>query len=101
MSVGGLDFVSDNLTTGKRFRALNVIDEFNREALRIEVDTSIPAKRVLRTLEEIAQWRGYPKALRTDNGPEFISELIGIWAKDHQIELKFIEPGKPTQKSFY
>lgn len=96
----GVDFVSDNLTTGKRFRALNVIDEFNREALKIEVDTSIPAQRVLRVLEEIAQFRGYPKSLRSDNGPEFISEALGNWAKEHQVELKFIEPGKPTQNPF-
>lgn len=96
----GMDFVSDNLATGKRFRVLNIIDEFNREALEIEVDTSISAQRVVRTLENIAQWRGYPGSLRSDNGPEFISATMQEWAVKHQVELKFIQPGKPSQNPF-
>jgi putative transposase len=95
-----MDFVSDNLATGKRFRVLNIIDEFNREALEIEVDTSISAQRVVRTLENIAQWRGYPGSLRSDNGPEFISATMQEWAVKHQVELKFIQPGKPSQNPF-
>ena len=67
---------------------------------RIEVDTSIPSARVIRVLSILALWRGYPKQLRTDNGPEFISKALARWAAEHQVELAFIQPGKPAQNAF-
>jgi putative transposase len=70
-----VDFMSDSLQSGRTFRILNVIDDFNREALAIEIDTSLPSGRVIRVLDTIATWRGYPQRLRSDNGPELISSL--------------------------
>lgn len=95
-----MDFMSDSLFCGRRFRTFNVLDDFNREALAIEVDLSLPSLRVTRVLERIAAWRGYPKKLRMDNGPEFISVTLASWAEEHDIELEFIQPGKPTQNSY-
>ena len=68
-----MDFMSDALMCGRRFRTFNVLDDFNREALAIEIDLSLPAPRVIRVLERVALFRGYPEKLRVDNGPEFIS----------------------------
>lgn len=85
---------------GRRFRTFNVVDDFNREALAIEVDLSLPAQRVIRVLERISMWRGFPDKLRMDNGPEFISLTLAEWAEKNGIELEFIKPGKPTQNSF-
>lgn len=95
-----MDFMHDALMSGRRFRTFNVVDDFNREALAIEIDLSLPAARVIRVLERVVAWRGYPKKLRMDNGPEFISTALAEWAEEHCIELDFIEPGKPTQNSF-
>ncbi|PMG45077.1 transposase [Shewanella sp. 10N.286.52.B9] len=95
-----MDFMSDNLFSGKSFRTFNVIDDYHREALAIEVDSSLPAQRVIRVLDRIAAYRGYPKRLRQDNGPEFISHALEIWAEQHGIKLDFIKPGKPTQNAF-
>ena len=95
-----LDFTSDSLASGRAFRTLNILDDFNREVLWIEVDTSLPAQRVIRTLEMIASWRGYPKQIRLDNGPEFISQKLARWAKKHGVKLAFIQPGKPTQNAY-
>ncbi len=95
-----IDFMSDALYRGRRFRTLNVLDDGVREALRIVVDTSIPSGRVVRTLEQIAAWRGYPKALRLDNGPEMISANLEQWCAEHEVELRFIQPGKPNQNAF-
>jgi putative transposase len=95
-----IDFMSDSLMTGKRFRTFNVVDDHNREALAIEVDFSLPAVRVVRVLDRIAQYRGYPEQIRMDNGPEFISVIVADWAELHNIKLEFIQPGKPTQNSF-
>lgn len=95
-----LDFMSDSLISGRAFRTLNVIDDFNREGLWIEVDTSIPSDRVIRVLEMIALWRGFPKQIRVDNGPELISHAFVEWAEKHQIELAYIEPGKPAQNGY-
>ena len=92
--------MSDALWCGRRFRTFNVIDDFNREALAIEVDLNLPAERVIRTLERIVAWRGCPAKLRMDNGPEFISLKLATWAEDNSVELEFIKPGKPTQNSF-
>lgn len=91
-----LDFMSDALREGRTFRTLNVIDDFNREALWIEVDTSLPAERVVRVLEQLLLWRAKPAQIRMDNGPELISQRLENWAKERQIELLHIQPGKPA-----
>jgi putative transposase len=95
-----LDFMSDSLSNGRAFRTLNVIDDFNREGLWIEVDTSLPSERLVRVLEMLALWRGVPKQLRIDNGPEMISQTLKTWAERHQVELAFIQPGKPAQNAY-
>lgn len=92
--------MSDSLFRGRRFRTFNVVDDFNREALAIEVDLSLPSLRVTRVLDRVAAWRGYPKKMRMDNSPEFISVTLANWAEEHNIELEFIQPGKPTQNSY-
>ena len=76
-----MDFMSDTLENGHRFRTFNVIDDYNREALAIEIDLSLPAARVIRVLDRLVERRGYPKQLRTDNGPEFISITLAEWAE--------------------
>jgi putative transposase len=90
----------DTLYDGRTFRTFNVIDDYNREALAIEVDLNLPAKRIIRVLERIAAWRGYPRQIRVDKGLEFISIAMAQWAEEHNIHLEFIEPGKPTQNSY-
>ncbi|GLX83746.1 transposase [Thalassotalea eurytherma] len=95
-----LDFMHDTLYCGKRFRTLNVLDEGTRECLAIEVDTSLPAERVVRTLEQLKLERGLPKQLRVDNGPELISAKLTDWCEAHDIELIYIQPGKPQQNGF-
>ena len=95
-----MDFMSDSLFCGRRYRTFNVVDDFNREALAIEVDLNLPAPRIIRVLDRVAAWRGYPSKIRMDNGPEFISTVIADWAEEHDIDLVFIQPGKPTQNSY-
>jgi putative transposase len=95
-----MDFTHDNLASGRKFRTLNLMDGFTREAPRIEVDTSLPGLRVARVLEEVARERGYPQALQVDNGPEFISRVVDQWAFEHGVALHFIAPGKPTENAF-
>merc|ERR1711941_176857 len=97
--VWSMDFMSDQLASGKSFRTFNVVDDYNREGLGIEVDTSLPANRVIRSLEQIIEWRGKPSALRCDNGPEYISQKLVDWANDQKITLMYIQPGKPTQNA--
>lgn len=95
-----LDFMSDSLDNGRGFRVLNVIDDFNREALCSEIDFSIPSERVVRVLDRLAEYRGYPARLRSDNGPEFIAQALEVWAQEHRVSLDFIEPGKPAQNGY-
>ena len=95
-----MDFMSDVLAHGRRFRTLNVIDDFNREALAIEIDMSLPASRVTRVLDRLVEWHGCPEQIRMDNGPEYVSVVLAEWAEKHRIHLEFIQPGKPTQNSF-
>jgi putative transposase len=95
-----LDFVHDALVCGKRFRTLNIIDEGVRECLAIEVDTSLPAARVVRVLEQIIAWRGCPDQIRMDNGPELISSQLVAWCDKHNIEMVHIQPGKPNQNAY-
>jgi putative transposase len=77
-----------------------VIDDFNREGLAIEVDFSLPASRVVRALDQVIEWRGQPKRIRCDNGPEYISSLLATWAINKGIELMFIQPGNPQQNAY-
>lgn len=92
--------MSDGLSCARRFRTFNVVDDFHREVLVIEVDIGLPADRVIRVLERIIAWRGYPNKLRMDDGPEFISNALAGWAEEHDIELEFIQSGKPIQNSY-
>ena len=92
-----LDFVHDNLSDGRSFRSLTMLDAFTRQCLHIECDTSLSGERVVRVLEQLRQSRGVPQRLRIDNGPEFRSKKLDLWAKEHGVDLFFIEPGKPTQ----
>lgn len=98
--VWSIDFMSDALWDGRRIRLLNIIDDFNREVLCIETDTSLPTSRVIRTLEKVGFSRGFPKMIRVDNGPEFISHKLDAWCKENKIELIFIQPGEPTQNAY-
>ena len=95
-----LDFMSDALSNGRTFRTLNVIDDFNREALWIEIDTSLPAERVVRVLEHLLSWRGKSTSIRMDNGPELISQRLESWAQENHVELLHIQPGKPAQNAY-
>ena len=95
-----MDFMHDQLQNGRSFRVLNVIDDYNREGLAMEVDFSLPSDRVIRVLDQIIEWRGKPKAIRSDNGPEYISSSIKKWAEKHDIKLSYIQPGNPQQNAF-
>lgn len=95
-----MDFMSDALKSGKRFRTFNVVDDFNREVLGIEIDLSMPTNRVIQTLDRIAEWRGYPEQIRMDNGPEFTAVALSEWADIRSVKLEFIKPGKPTQNGY-
>jgi len=98
--VWSMDFMCDSLVDGRRFRLLNIIDDYNRESLHIEIDTSLPLLRVIRVLKQIIKNRGKPKTIRVDNVPEFISDRLQVWGDDQQIQLQFIQPGKPVQNAF-
>ena len=98
--VWSIDFMSDSLWDGRKFRTLNIIDDFNRKILAIDIDTSIPALRVIRVLENLKERLGTPEIIRVDNGPEFISAKLDLWCQDNGIKLLFIRPGKPTENAF-
>ncbi len=98
--VWSMDFMSDQLVDGRHLRTFNVIDDYNREGLGIEVDLSLPSSRVTRALDQIIEWRGKPAALRCDNGPEYINQTLVSWANKHRITLLYIQPGKPTQNAY-
>lgn len=95
-----MDFMHDALINGKSYRLFNVIDDCNREGLGIEIDFSLPAERVIRALDQIIEWRGKPDAIRCDNGPEYISNILKEWAETRGIKLLFIEPGNPQQNAY-
>ena len=95
-----MDFMSDQLANSRRFRTLNVVDDCSREALAIEVTASLPGSVVVAVLEAVAQQRGYPRQIVIDNGLEFTGRLLDAWAYVNGVELRFIEPGKPTQNAF-
>ena len=95
-----MDFMHDALECVRPFRLLNIIDDFNREGLAIEVDFSLPAERVIRTLEQVMEWRGQPNVIRCDNGPEYISSALKRWAAMRGITIEYIQPGQPQQNAY-
>lgn len=99
-TVWSADFMADALSGGRRFRTFNVVDDFNREVLHIEVDTSISSARLIRLFEQLKHEHGLPQVLRTDNGPEFLGEAFVQWAKLNGMALQYIQPGKPNQNAF-
>ncbi len=99
-TVWSMDFMADRLEDCRVIRLLNVVDDFNREGLGIEVDFSLPATRVIRTLDRIIEWRGPPLVIRVDNGPEYISGQLLRWAEGRGIAIQHIQPGKPQQNAY-
>lgn len=95
-----MDFVSDALSSGRRFRALTIVDDFTRECPVIEIDTSLPATRVIEVLEQLRRSRGLPETIVVDNGPEFTSHALDRWAYARGVKLSFIDPGKPVQNAY-
>ena len=98
--IWAMDFVSDSLATGRRFRVLTIKDLFTHEALRLHVDFSITGERVAEVLDRIKITRSLPKGIVCDNGSEYVSKAMDQWAYRNQVELKFIQPGKPMQNGF-
>ena len=94
------DFMANQLSDGRSIRTLNVLDDFNREGLCIEVDFSLPAERVVRSLNQIIEWRGKPKAIRVDSGPEYVSGKLMEWAEKQGVRLEYSQPGKPRQNAY-
>ena len=95
-----MDFVADALANGRRIRVLTVIDDFTRESLATEVDTSLPGLRVTRVLDRLAVERGLPELITVDNGPEFAGRILDAWSYAHGVRLHFIDPGKPVQNAY-
>jgi putative transposase len=95
-----MDFVSDALADGRVFRTLNIIDDFSRECVAIEVDTSLGGERVVRVLERLKEQRGLPERIVMGNGPEFTSKALDAWAHAAGVKLDFIRPGKPTENAY-
>jgi putative transposase len=95
-----MDFVADSLDSGKRFRALTVVDVFTRECLAIEADFGLNGRKVAKALDAVAATRGYPKMITVDNGSEFYSKEMDGWAWLHGVRLDFIRPGKPIENAF-
>ena len=95
-----MDFVHDYLASGRSFKCLNVVDEFTRECLAIEVDFGLPGERVKQVLERIVEERGKPGGIKSDNGPEFTGDALDAWAYARGISLDFIRPGKPMQNGY-
>ncbi|GCD60262.1 transposase [Acetobacter pasteurianus NBRC 3277] len=98
--VWSMDFMADRLLDGRAFRLLNILDDFNREGLAIEVDFSLPVCRVVRCLEQVMEWRGRPEAIRMDNGPEYVSHTLVSWAEKQGITLIYTQPGNPQQNAY-
>ena len=98
--VWSIDFMHDQLEDGRPIRLFNVIDDFNREALGIEVGFSLPSECIIRALDQIIAWRGKPTVIRADNGPELVSARLMGWAAKHQIHITHIQPGKPQQNAY-
>ena len=99
-AVWSMDFMHDTLYGRRTFRTFNIIDDADRSALGIEIATSIGAERVTRFLDQLIEVHGKPGTIRCDNGPEFTSEKLARWSKQHGVEIRFIQPGKPNQNAF-
>jgi putative transposase len=95
-----MDFVTDSIVTGRKFRALIIVDDYSRECPAIEVDTSLGGRRVAGVLDRLAEIRGLPETITIDNGPEFSSRVLDEWAYRHGVKLNFIRPGKPIENAF-
>lgn len=95
-----MDFVSDQLSTGRRFRVLNIVDDYSREMVGQLVSVSISGARVARFLDELSKTRGLPKSIVCDNGTEYTSKAMFFWSKENRVKLNFIQAGKPTQNAF-
>lgn len=95
-----MDFVSDGFVDGRRLRCLNIVDDFTKECLAIEVDTSLPGQRVVNVLQRLADSRGLPRSVTIDNGPEFAGKALNEWAFRQGLRLRFIQPGKPRQNAY-
>lgn len=98
--IWSMDFVSDALAGGRRLKCLTIVDDFTKEALDIVVDHGIGGEYVVRVLDQIARFRGAPQAIRTDQGPEFTGRALDQWAYQNRVQLKLIQPGKPTQNAY-
>ena len=98
--VWSVDFMTDALSSGRRFRMLNIVDDYTRECLAIEVDTSLGGMRVVRVLEELKQRRGLPRQIRSDNGPEFVSRAVDQWAYEQGLQWHTIQPGRPMENGY-
>lgn len=95
-----MDFVTDALGNGRKFRAFTLVDDYTRECPVIEVDFSLPGERVVRVLDRLARTRGLPRAICCDNGPEFAGRTLDQWADANGVMLDFIDPGKPVQNAY-
>lgn len=95
-----VDFMTDARSSGRRFRTLNIVDDFTREALAIEVDTSLGGQRVARVLDDLKMRRGLPRQIRSDNGPEFTSRTLDQWAYEHGLRWHYIQPGRPMENGY-
>jgi len=95
-----MDFITDSLVTGRRFRALAIVDDYSRECTAIEVDTSLGGRRVVGVLERLEELRGLPEVITVDNGPEFAGKALDEWAYRKGVKLSFIRPGKPIENAF-
>jgi len=95
-----MDFMHDQLSDGRRYHLLNVINDFNREGLGIEVDISLPTERVIRALGQVIEWWGQPRSVHCDNGPEYISGKLSAWAENWGIQPMLIQSGKPQQNAY-
>jgi len=98
--VWAMDFIEDRLMDGRKLKAYTLIDEYTKESLAIEIDTSFGGQRVVQVLELVAQVHGYPKAIRSDNGPEFTGKALFGWTDANKVTHILIDPGKPTQNPF-